>query len=267
MPRIRDRFMTPKPIFLGPKYAEQFRDASVAAAYRKRPPYPPELFEILAGLLPIGNRCLVDLGAGTGEVAIPMSRTADVVHAVEPSPAMLAIGRRIPGSERVSWFNGSAEEFTYPRQYGLIVCAQSLGWMDWELVFPKLARSLHPEGYLALVEQDQLSHVAWQADLRDVVSRYSTNQDFVPFDLIEGIVDRGLFRKVGSVQTAAVPFVQTVTDFIDSIHARNGFSRDRMTPAAAESFDRAVRDLLTPHHPDGVLRGDIRARVTWGRPM
>ena len=45
--------MTPKPIFLGPKYAEQFRDVSVAAAYRRRPKLAcslhPEAYLALVG--------------------------------------------------------------------------------------------------------------------------------------------------------------------------------------------------------------------------
>jgi hypothetical protein len=39
---------------LAPQYGAQFADRSVAAAYRARPPYPDEVFERLAALLPSG---------------------------------------------------------------------------------------------------------------------------------------------------------------------------------------------------------------------
>ena len=44
--------MLPKPSHLGPEYAAQFADRSVAEAYPHRPPYPAEVFDLLLGLLP-----------------------------------------------------------------------------------------------------------------------------------------------------------------------------------------------------------------------
>ena len=37
----------PKPKHLGPDYADQFKDRSVADAYVNYPPYPAEVFEVL----------------------------------------------------------------------------------------------------------------------------------------------------------------------------------------------------------------------------
>ena len=38
----------------------------------------------------------------------------------------------------------------------------------------------------------------------------------------------GLFQKVGEKATSPVPFVQSIDDYIESYHARSGFSRERM---------------------------------------
>jgi hypothetical protein len=43
--------MQPKPDFLGYEIAAAFQDADVAAAYQRRPPYPPAVFDILATLV------------------------------------------------------------------------------------------------------------------------------------------------------------------------------------------------------------------------
>ena len=170
--------MEPNPKFLGPEYADQFSDPAVAAVYRKRPSYPTELFTQLAALLPDSNRSLLDVGAGTGEIAIPMSSYAEVVDAVEPSAAMLQIARQQPLSHQVSWHNMSGEDFGYPAQYGLITCAQCLGWMDWEIVFPSFATALSADGWLVVVEQDALTDLPCQQELTRLISHYSTNQDF-----------------------------------------------------------------------------------------
>ncbi len=43
--------MLPKPTHLGIEYAAQFKDTSIVEAYHHRPPYPAEVFEMLADLV------------------------------------------------------------------------------------------------------------------------------------------------------------------------------------------------------------------------
>ncbi len=59
---------------------------------------------------------------------------------------------------------------------------------------------------------------------------------------------------------------QTFDDYIESIHSRNGFSRDRMTTKAAHDFDAAAADLLGRYAHDGLLRFEIVGSVVWGEP-
>jgi methylase of polypeptide subunit release factors len=68
--------MIPKPKHLQPEYGQQFQDESVAAVYRKRPPYPAEVFDTLEGLMAAGPKRVLDLGSGTGEFAIPLHKEA-----------------------------------------------------------------------------------------------------------------------------------------------------------------------------------------------
>ena len=103
--------MPARPAHLGPKYGEQFQDASVAAAYRTRPPYPAAL----------------DLGCGTGRIAIPLSAYVSRVDAVDPSAAMLEAAKAAGGRvDNIRWINESAETYAYSDSYGLIVTAASL---------------------------------------------------------------------------------------------------------------------------------------------
>ena len=259
--------MKPKPKHLGPEYGAQFQDAAVAAVYRKRPPYPPELFDLICALLPQPARARVlELGAGTGEVAIPLSARVARLDAVEISAPMLAVAASQSGQERVHWHQQSAESFTYGSVYNLIICAQCLAWLDWAVVFPKMVGALDPDGWLVLVDQTTLEEMPWSNDLMQIIERHSTNQDYEPFNLLEELESRALFSPRGRKATWPVPFSQTIDDYIDSIHGRNGFSRDRMTPRAAANFDAEVRTLLLAHHPDGVIHGRNQAGVHWGKP-
>ena len=123
---------TPKPKHLGPQYAEQFKDHSVASAYLHRPPYPAELFDVLESLIQGRPRVILDMGSGTGAIAIPMAGRVDRVDAVDPSEAMLKMAQTRPGwdQENIRWVCTSAEDFDYQGRYGLIVAGASLHWMD-----------------------------------------------------------------------------------------------------------------------------------------
>lgn len=263
--------MQPKPHHLSAEYGAQFQDPAVAAVYRKRPPYVPETWDLILEQFPDAgpsvHRAVLEVGSGTGEIAIPLSARLERVDAIEPSDAMLAIARSTEGSERVRWHQTSAEEFEYSDTYDLIICAQCLAWLDWPTVFPRFASALKTEGLLIIVGQEALEELPWLPALKRIVARYSTNQHFQPFDLLDEIQSRGLFQIHSRQATAFQPFTQTIDDYVESIHARNGFSRDRMTAEAARAFDAEVIDLLNLHHPDGMIQGTNRSWITWGKPL
>jgi hypothetical protein len=100
-----------------------------------------------------------------------------------------------------------------------------------------------------------------------LIARYSTNRDFTPYNLIDELVRRGLFVVTGRQVTAADEFRQPVEDYIESIHSRNGFSRQRMTPHDAAAFDEQVRRVVQQHGDDGTLRIRPITTVVWGRPV
>jgi 2-polyprenyl-3-methyl-5-hydroxy-6-metoxy-1,4-benzoquinol methylase len=113
--------------------ARAFQDRSVAAAYRLRPPYPPETFEVLAGLLADGPRVALDVGCGDGAIARPLAPLVDRVDAVDASAAMIEAGKGLPGGghPRLRWIIGRAEDAPLRPPYALVTAGSSLHWMDW----------------------------------------------------------------------------------------------------------------------------------------
>lgn len=263
----------PKPAHLGPAFAAQFQDRSVVAAYPCRPPYPDEAFAILAELI-AGSRVVLDLGCGQGELARRLVDSAARVDAVDCAAAMIEAGRYLPGGDdpRLHWFVAAAEEAPLRPPYGLVTAGASLHWMEWDVVLPRLAGVLAPGAVLAIVN-DALVPNPWDGDLQRLIDRFSTNRAYAPYDLIEELTSRGLFAEQGRRTTAPVPFAQSVDDYVESLHARNGFSRDRMAPDAAREFDDAVRLLVAPFvaadrtHGRASLRFQIVGEVVWGQPL
>ena len=260
--------MLPKPDHLGPEYAAQFSDRSVARAYHTRPPYPAELFERLLSLLPPGADAVLDLGCGTGDVALGLRGRVARIDAVDPSAAMLEVAatRHLSGRDGLQWIQSAAESFRPTARYGLVVAAESLHWMDWEAVFAWLPDALLPGASLALVSGRELAPVPWQGELVELIGRYSTNRRYQPYDLVEELAKRGLFEEIGRASTRPVACEQSLETYVESFHTRNGLSRERMTGAAAASFDRAVLELTRRLCPSGWIRGQTAATLTWGVP-
>jgi SAM-dependent methyltransferase len=261
--------LIPKPAHLGPRYAEQFRDVSVARAYAARPPYPLEVFDVLERLLPPGERRVLDLGCGTGDVARGLVDRVERIDAVDPSPAMLDIARsrHPPGAHGLRWIESTAEGFRPAGRYSLVVAGQSLHWMDWESVFSWIPDALVEGAVLALVTDRDIGPLPWSPGLRELIPAFSTNREFQPYDLVEELAARRLFRETGRASTRPIPHSQTIEAYVESFHSRNGFSRERMTPAAAAAFDSALRDLVAPHAPDSLVRLEVTATVVWGNPQ
>ncbi len=259
--------MLPRPKHLGPEYAAVFKDSSVAAAYVHRAPYPDEVYSLLRSLIVDTPRIVLDIGCGTGEISRRLAPEVDRVDAIDPSEAMLEVAKALPGGDHanLNCVHTTAEEFEYPSTYALIITAESLGWLDWEVVFPKMRRALSPNGRLVVVARGHTA--AWDAGTLDgIVPRYSTYRDFVPYDVLGELEEHGLFAVEGRQTTEPVPVSQSVDDYIEFWHSRSGFSRERMGEKEAGRFDEEVRRLVTPHSIGGMLRYDAIVHLVWGVP-
>ncbi len=260
--------MLPKPDHLATEYGEQFQDLSMVEAYQHRPPYPEETFEILSGLLTEQPRHVLDIGTGRGDIARGLVEYVDRVDAVDFSQHMLEYGKRLPNGDNahLHWLFGSVEDVTLDPPYALVTAGSSLHWMNWEVVLPRLQNVLTPHGYLAIIEQ-HTRHGAWHDELAAIIPTFSTNVKYQPYKLVDELKKRHLFQQVGEKETQPVTFTQSLDDYIESFHSRNGFSRERMKPEMAAAFDREAEQILLKKYPDGKISFAVVAKIQWGIPM
>jgi hypothetical protein len=188
---------------------------------------------------------------------------------------MIERGQGLPGGENpaIRWICAPLEEAPLEPEYGLITAGESLHWMEWRIVLPRFAEVLHPGGFLAIVERDWERVLELRARFLPLVQRYTTNKDFQPYDLIEELETRGLFRREGAHTTAPVAWQPTIEGYVEMRHSQNGLSRERMGEGAA-AFDREMRAILEDLVEDGTIerRGDrlqlsVTATVVWGKPL
>jgi len=207
------------------------------------------------------------VGAGTGDIARRLAPLVERVDAVEWSAAMIARGKRQPGGDdpRLRWIEGRAEEAPLDPPYGLVTAGESLHWMDWAAVMPRFRAALAPAGVVAILEREDLP-TDMSGELLALIRRYSTNRDYRPVNLIDELARRGLFTKVGEWRSEPVPFAQSVDDYIESMHSRSSFARERMPAADLAAFDAKLRALLDAHATDGRVAFPVVSTAVWGAP-
>lgn len=257
-----------KPRHLSAEYAAQFGDEEVAAAYHHRPPYPDETFDLVEPLLGRRPRRVLELGAGTGDFTIGLAPRVDHLVALEPSRPMRERGRAREGAgdAHVEWRPVAAEDFAFDGAYSAVVAAEAFHWLDWHAVMPRIAASLVPGGQLILVERKLTEPLPWESELPRLIREYSTNRDYVPYDIATELETRGLLVVTGRARTGTVPYRQSIDGYVESFHSRNGFSRARLQSARAQEFDDRLRTLVRRFCPDDPVVLPAGARVVWGRP-
>jgi SAM-dependent methyltransferase len=255
---------------LRPELAASFEHTGVAQAYRFRPPYPAEVFDVLEGLLRDEPAYVLDLGAGEGALARPLVGRGRVarVDAVDTSAAMIAAGRERPGGGNpgLRWLHGPLHEVPLAGPYGLAMAGASLHWMPWARTMARLQEVLSEQGVFAVVEHGY-HRLPWGDDVARVIARHSRNPGFDPrFDAAEELAASGLFRKLGAHRTLPVPFRQTVADYVEQFHSTASLARELMPEQEAAEFDEAVAAVVRRYAVEGELTVDVVATLVWGVP-
>lgn len=260
--------MTQRPAHLTPENAAAFRIPSVVDAYPLRLPYPVDVFEVLTELIVDEPRAVLDIGTGTGVIAREMTMRADRVDAVDVSPEMIARGKTLVGGDapNLNWILGQAEDVPLSPPYALVTAGESLHWMNWEVLLPRLSRSLTPRGSLAIVDRSELDP-PWHESLTDLLRAYSTLGTYEEYDLIELLTSRGLFRPAGQVTVSVQRAQQPVKDYVRSFHSRSSLSAEGLGCEGTRAFDERLCEIVGPWTKDGAIALEWAPTVVYGRPL
>jgi SAM-dependent methyltransferase len=155
--------------------------ASYYARYRR--PYPPEFFaEIVTRCGLDGQGRLLDLGCGSGQLALPLARHVAHVVGVDPEPEMLDEARRQAagaGVVNARWLLGSSADLDTLRAalapLRLVTIGRAFHWMQRDATLRALDSLVEPGGSLVIASDNELiwnTAGDWQAAVRAVVQRW-----------------------------------------------------------------------------------------------
>ncbi|MEA3212922.1 MAG: hypothetical protein QOE70_5979 [Chthoniobacter sp.] len=146
--------------------AARFR-GSLELYDRYRPAPPPFLIDLLQRFGRIVRPALVvDLGCGTGLSTRFWAEHAARVVGIDPNPEMLAFARGATVSPQVTFQDGLSHATGLGAgSVDLVVCCQSIHWMDPEPTIAEVARILRPGGVFAAASYDFPPILDWELDL------------------------------------------------------------------------------------------------------
>jgi SAM-dependent methyltransferase len=216
-----------------------------------------------------GRERLADLGCGPGKLARALAPHFDEVLAVDPSAAMLQLGRTLDAAQHrnIRWLQNRAEDVQLDAPIDLVVAGASLHWMDPAQLFPKLARAMTADAVLALVDGDAPTGGPWIDPYQEVVVGWVERLGGV----WNGPDHRGRMSRhepwfdVQGREAVTVQVSQPLESIIACQHSRATWARSKMGPLA-DLFDADLRMALAPWAEDGMMAFEMRVSLTWGRP-
>jgi SAM-dependent methyltransferase len=162
---------------MGPDFAGE--TARLYARYRRD--LPADQARAIAKVLGLrADGVVVDLGCGTGQLAVPLRAHCGGVVAVDPEPAMLAglRARDVPGVLCVLGGDSDLPELrrrlSGPAGIDAVGIGNALHWMDEPAALQACAALLHPRGGIAVVTQGPplwLGPAPWQQQVRQALEQ------------------------------------------------------------------------------------------------
>jgi ubiquinone/menaquinone biosynthesis C-methylase UbiE len=255
---------------------ELFR--STAAYYaRYRPGYPPQLFDHLAEHFGLDRtQTVLDLGCGTGQLAIPIARHVTRVIAVDPEPAMLREGIRLAaehGSTNIEWRPGDSYHLDELRlsALDLVTMGATFHWMDRDATLAALDQLVVPGGAVIIASggaPGTKTPPPWEEIITTIRIKYlgaarraGSGTYSHPAEGHADILRRSPFAHVDTQE-----WTWSIDHDLDSLIGLQ-FSYSYSAPAQfadeqqRRTFEDELRDALTAAYPDRVFREDIRTEA------
>ena len=237
---------------------------------RYRRPYPKELFHILEERFELGSSTAVlDLGCGTGQLAIPLAAHGVPVWGVDPDVEMLAEALRQEARMDVHgtrWLRGSDKELRSLHLPPLRVCTMgsSFHWMDRPEVLRVLDGFIDAGGGVAVVSgtasvwREEGNAPTWAAVTRGLLvellgpeRRAGGGTYNHPAERHEAVLERSPFPRIESYRFEVAE--RLTTDEIVGLQLSTSYASPAQLGPHLDTFRRELAFRLRALEPSGIF--------------
>jgi ubiquinone/menaquinone biosynthesis C-methylase UbiE len=244
---------------------------------RFRPGYPQEVFEVLRRSFGLSkNHRVLDLGCGTGQIALGISYLVNEVFAVDPQDDMLAKGRalaRMKGIGNIRWLKGDSTTVArFSEDFGsfdLATIARAFHWMKRKQVLDNLHKVIRQGGGVAVIGDSPLgkSKPLWWEVVDSVVKKWLGEERKAgtkgkykhPTMRHEVVLQESSFRDFSQKNIYCERY-WSIDDIIGYLYSTSYCSL-RLIGDRRESFEKDLRECLLHRKPDGVFQEDVTVEI------
>jgi SAM-dependent methyltransferase len=244
------------------------------ARYRRG--YPAEVIDLVVERFALDRSTRVlDLGCGTGQLAIPLAARHIPVHAVDPDLDLLTEGLRAERAANlrgIAWYAGDdrcVEQLHLPI-LKLCTMGASFHWMDRDGVLKALDRLIARDGGVAVLGDGGSiwsgPDSGWPAVVKQVVMDFlgperraggSTYQR--PAERHETVLARSSFRRVDKVDFT-VSETKTIEDIV-GLELSTSYASPAQLGVRLAEFRRVLEERLRRLEPSGVFPAERTIEV------
>ena len=248
---------------------------------RFRPAYPAAFFRHVVARFGLdGTGRLLDLGCGTGQLALPLAAHVAEAVGMDPEPEMLA--EAAAAADRVSvrnvrWVRGGDRDLDRLRDdlgaVRLVTIGRAFHWMDQDATLRSLDRIVEPAGGLVVVSDNERiwnCAGAWQEAVQAVIQRWlgpaqraGSGTRATPHDPFEEILARSPFARVEPYQLS-YRRAATVDEIVGYLYSTS-YCSPAVLGASREGFEADLRRTLQELNPAGVFVEEVElgAWLAW----
>ncbi|MEM9518723.1 MAG: methyltransferase domain-containing protein [Actinomycetota bacterium] len=183
----------------------QFAEARLARIYDAFEGARDDLDHYEALIAELGGASVLDVGCGTGSLAVRLAARGYQVVGVDPAAASLAVAEAKPGAEQVRWIEGTAAMLPAGLSADISIMTGNVAMVfadeaDWAATLEGLHRSMRPGGRFVFETRDpaQQQWLRW--------NRHETQQTL---DIEgEGVVDQWI-----DVEVVDLDYVEFVGEY------------------------------------------------------
>ncbi len=249
-----------------------------AALYsRFRHPYPSTAIQLLVDRFSLNSATTVlDLGCGTGQIAIPLAQRKVQVVALDPDAEMLAEGLRQQaalGVRGIAWALGTDTTVESMHLPALRVCCMgaSFHWTNRERLLLALNTVIDPVGGVFLISNSTSSVWREECDDWSIVAK-NVIQEILggkrraaggtyehPTDRHEVVVRRSPFSRVTTYEMSST--IELTIEEIIGLQMSTSYASSAQLGSKVQLFQESLGNRLLELNPSGLFSGTLRTKV------